>query len=57
MREPSGVIVRLGDLQWANWVNYFLDDYFSSGVSTHGCGNDMLRRWFKPEPLPLRFAY
>jgi polar amino acid transport system substrate-binding protein len=56
-REPSGVIVRLGDQQWTNWVNYFLDDYFSSGVSTCGCGKDMLRKWFKTEPLPLKFAY
>jgi polar amino acid transport system substrate-binding protein len=56
-REPSGVIVRLGDQQWTNWVNYFLDDYFSSGVSTCGCGKDMLKRWFKTEPLPLKFAY
>jgi polar amino acid transport system substrate-binding protein len=56
-REPSGVIVRLGDQQWTNWVNYFLDDYFSSGVSTCGCGKEMLRRWFKTEPLPLKFSY
>jgi polar amino acid transport system substrate-binding protein len=56
-REPSAVIVRLGDQQWTNWVNYFLDDYFSSGVSTCGCGKEMLRRWFKTEPLPLKFAY
>jgi len=56
-REPSGVIVRLGDQQWTNWVNYFLDDYFSSGVSTCGCGKEMLRKWFKTEPLPLKFAY
>jgi polar amino acid transport system substrate-binding protein len=56
-REPSGVIVRLGDQQWTNWVNYFLDDYFSSGVSTCGCGKDMLRKWFKTEPLPLKFSY
>jgi polar amino acid transport system substrate-binding protein len=56
-REPSGVIVRLGDQQWTNWINYFLDDYFSSGVSTCGCGKEMLRRWFKTEPLPLRFMY
>jgi len=56
-REPSGVIVRLGDQQWTNWVNYFLDDYFSSGVSTCGCGKEMLRKWFKTEPLPLKFVY
>jgi len=56
-REPSGVIVRLGDQEWTNWVNYFLDDYFSSGVSTCGCGKDMLRKWFKTEPLPLKFVY
>ena len=50
-------MVRLGDQQWTNWVNYFLDDYFSSGVSTCGCGKEMLRRWFKTEPLPLKFVY
>jgi polar amino acid transport system substrate-binding protein len=56
-REPSGIIVKLGDQVWTNWVNYFLDDYFSSGVSTCGCGKDMLRKWFKTEPLPLKFVY
>jgi polar amino acid transport system substrate-binding protein len=56
-REPSGVIMRRGDPDWTNWVNYFLDDYFSSGVSTCGCGKDMLRRWFKTDPLPLKFSY
>jgi polar amino acid transport system substrate-binding protein len=56
-REPSAVIVRLGDQEWTNWINYFLDDYFSSGVSTCGCGKDMLRKWFKTEPLPLKFSY
>jgi polar amino acid transport system substrate-binding protein len=56
-REPSAVIVRLGDQQWTNWVNYFLDDYFSSGVSTCGCGKDMLRKWFKADPLPIKFSY
>jgi len=56
-REPSAVIVRLGDQQWTNWVNYFLDDYFSTGVSTCGCGKDMLKKWFKTDPLPLKFVY
>jgi polar amino acid transport system substrate-binding protein len=56
-REPSAIILRIGDQVWTNWVNYFLDDYFSSGVSTCGCGKDMLRKWFKTEPLPLKFAY
>ncbi len=56
-REPSGVIVRLGDQEWINWINYFLDDYYSSGVSTCGCGKDKLRQWFKAEPLPLKAAY
>jgi ABC-type amino acid transport substrate-binding protein len=56
-REPSGIILRMGDQVWTNWVNYFLDDYFSSGVSTCGCGKEMLRKWFKTEPLPLKFAY
>ena len=34
-----------------------LDDYFSSGVSTCGCGKDMLKKWFKTDPLPLKFVY
>jgi polar amino acid transport system substrate-binding protein len=55
--EPSGIIVRIGDQTWTNWVNYFLDDYFASGVSTCGCGKDMLRKWFKTEPLPIKFSY
>jgi polar amino acid transport system substrate-binding protein len=56
-REPSGVIMRRGDPDWTNWVNYFLDDYYSSGVSTCGCGKEKLRQWFKTDPLPLKFAY
>jgi len=56
-REPSGVIVRLGDQQWTNWVNYFLDDYFSSGVSLCDCGKELLRKWLKTEPQLLKFAY
>ncbi len=56
-REPSGVMVRLGDQKWINWVNYFLDDFYGSGVSTCGCGKEVLRKWLKGEPLPLRFNY
>jgi ABC-type amino acid transport substrate-binding protein len=55
--EPSAIIVRLGDQEWTNWLNYFLDDYFSSAVSTCGCGKDMLRKWFKTEPLPIKTTY
>ena len=56
-REPSGVMVRLGDQKWTNWVNYFLDDFYGSGVSTCGCGKEVLRKWLKAEPLPLKFSY
>jgi polar amino acid transport system substrate-binding protein len=56
-REPSGVMVPLGDQKWINWVNYFLDDFYGSGVSTCGCGKDVLRKWLKGEPQPLRFNY
>ena len=56
-REPSGVMVRLGDQKWINWVNYFLDDFYGSGVSTCGCGKEVLRKWLKGEPQPLRFNY
>jgi polar amino acid transport system substrate-binding protein len=55
--EPSGIMVKLGDAEWISWLNYFLDDYYSSGVSTCGCGKDMLRKWFKTEPLPIMYAY
>jgi len=55
--EPSGIMVKLGDEEWIGWVNYFLDDYFASGVSTCGCGKDMLKKWFKTDPLPLVFSY
>ncbi|PYM53078.1 MAG: hypothetical protein DMD79_27090 [Candidatus Rokuibacteriota bacterium] len=56
-REPSGVMVRLGDQKWINWVNYFLDDFYGSGVSTCGCGKEILKKWLKAEPLPLKFSY
>jgi polar amino acid transport system substrate-binding protein len=55
--EPSGVMVPLGDQKWINWVNYFLADYYSSGVSTCGCGKDSYKKWFKTDPLPLTFNY
>lgn len=55
--EPSGIMVKLGDAEWISWVDYFLDDYFASGVSTCGCGKDSLRKWFKTEPLPIVFSY
>ena len=51
------VYVRLGDQEWTNWVNYFLDDYYSSGVSTCGCGKAKPKEWFKTESLPLLFSY
>jgi len=56
-REPSGVMVRLGDQKWINWVNYFLDDFYGSGVSTCGCGKEILKKWLRAEPLPLKFSY
>jgi len=56
-REPSGVMVPLGDQKWINWVNYFLDDFYGSGVSTCGCGKEVLKKWLKGEPQPLRFNY
>jgi polar amino acid transport system substrate-binding protein len=56
-REPSGIMVKLGDEEWISWINYFLDDYYSSGVSTCGCGKDMLKKWFKTDPLPIMYAY
>ena len=42
---------------WINWLNWFLHDYYSSGVSTCGCGIAKLREWFKAEPLPLTWDY
>jgi len=56
-QEPSGVMVPLGDQKWINWVNHFLDDFYGSGVSTCGCGKEVLRKWLKGEPQPLRFNY
>ena len=56
-REPSGLMVHLGDQKWINWVGWFLNDYYGSGVSTCGCGKDVLRKYLKAEPLPLLFNY
>ena len=55
--EPSGVMIPIGDYKWESWVNYFLDDFYSSGVSTCGCGRDLFIKWFKAEPLPMNFTY
>lgn len=56
-KEPSGLMAPIGDQVWINWLNFFLDDYYSSGVSTCGCGHAKLLEWFKAEPLPLKFDY
>jgi len=55
--EPSGLMTPIGDQVWINWLNYFLHDYYSSGVSTCGCGTEKLAEWFKAEPLPLTWDY
>jgi polar amino acid transport system substrate-binding protein len=55
--EPSGIMVQLGDQKWVNWLNWFLDDYYSSGVSTCGCGFTSYKKWFKVTPPPLTFHY
>ena len=55
--EPSGLMAPIGDQVWINWLNYFLHDYYSSGVSTYGCGTEKLAEWFKAEPLPLTWNY
>lgn len=56
-KEPSGLMAPIGDQTWINWLNYFLDDYYSSGVSTCGCGTAKIQEWFKSEPLPRKFDY
>ena len=55
--EPSGLMAPIGDQVWINWLNYFLHDYYSSGVYTCGCGTEKLAEWFKAEPLPLTWDY
>jgi polar amino acid transport system substrate-binding protein len=55
--EPSGIMVPLNDHQWVNWLNWFLADYYSSGVSTCGCGFASYAKWFKVTPPPLTFHY
>jgi len=55
--EPSGLMAPIGDQVWINWLNYFIHDYYSSGVSTCGCGTEKLAEWFKAEPLPLTWDY
>ena len=55
--EPSGLMVPIGDQKWTNWLNYFLDDFYSSGVSTCGCGAELFKKWFGAEPLPMNFSY
>ena len=57
-REPSAFMVPMGDQKWINWLNYFLNDYYDSGVSTCGCGFQVARKWLKTEPIrPLNFTY
>ncbi|MFN8623131.1 MAG: transporter substrate-binding domain-containing protein [Chloroflexota bacterium] len=55
--EPSGLMAPIGDQTWINWLNFFLHDYYSSGVSTCGCGIEKYKEWFKVDPLPLTWSY
>jgi len=55
--EPAGLMAPLGDVEWVNYVNYFLNDYESSGVSTCGCFKTTYVKWFKADPLPVVFSY
>lgn len=55
--EPSGLMAPIGDQTWINWLNFFLNDYYSSGVSTCGCGKENFEKWFKAAPLPLTWNY
>ena len=55
--EPSGLMAPIGDQTWINWLNFFLNDYYSSGVSTCGCGKENFKKWFKAAPLPLTWNY
>jgi polar amino acid transport system substrate-binding protein len=55
--EPSGLMAPIGDQVWINWLNYFLNDYYGSGVSTCGCGLDKLEEWFKRDAGQILFDY
>lgn len=56
--EPSSIMTPIGEQKWINWINNFLDDYYSSGVSTCGCGKVSLKKWFGPSlPETLTFSY
>lgn len=55
--EPAGLMAPYGDMLWVNYLNHFLDDYESSGVSTCGCFNDTYKKWFSADPLPVVFDY
>ena len=49
--EPAGLMVPYGDMQWAAYLNYFIDDYWGSAVSTCGCLKQTYEKWFKAVPL------
>jgi hydroxyproline transporter system substrate-binding protein len=55
--EPAGLMAPYGDMQWVNYLNHFLNDYESSGVSTCACFAATYLKWFKAEPLPVTFKY
>lgn len=55
--EPSGLMAPIGDQVWINWLNYFLADYYGSGVSTCGCGLEKLETWFKRPAGKILFDY
>jgi polar amino acid transport system substrate-binding protein len=55
--EPSGLMAPIGDQVWINWLNYFLNDYYGSGVSTCGCGLENLEKWFMRPAGRILFDY
>lgn len=55
--EPSGIMVKRGDHEWSGWVGHFLDDFYSAGLSTCGCGGDLYEKWYGVPHLPFTPDY
>ncbi len=55
--EPAGLMAPLGDMEWVQYLNHFLDDMWSSGESTCGCMSQIYEKWFNAPPLKVQYSY
>ena len=48
--QPGGLMSRLWDQEWINYLTFFVRDFYSSGVTTCGCGIQTWAKWYGAPP-------